>query len=251
LLGSQVVKSILSDVGAYFPSSSWIERTLFAGHDSKAIVLFLRSCYHSLAIINIINTMSSANVRIEVVEERHIEELARVRRSFLNSKHFCCCLPLGLDSEAEIRKGYKKCPELMQVAAVAIVPEMGVVGYIQLVLEGMPCDTHKVKAGEAYVYMLTVDPEARGKGVGTALLKWADGVGKNRDCTFMSLEVIHGNKAIGLYEREGYVVKPASLFSRIIMTIPLCLIIGPVICISGAPNYCSYGQAHYMEKILE
>ena len=194
------------------------------------------------------------NVRLEVVEERHIKDLARMRRSFLNTKHFCCCWPLGIGTEEEIRNEYKKCPDLMQVAAVAIVPEMGVVGFVQMVFEGMPCNLHKVKPGEAYVFMLAVDPEARGMGVGSALMKWADGVAKDRDCAFMSLEVIHGNPAIGLYERKGYVVakKPAnSLFRRLIWAIPMCLFFGPVICPSGAPNYCSFGITYYMEKSLQ
>jgi len=194
------------------------------------------------------------NVRLEVVEERHIEELARMRSSFLSSKHFCCCLPLGFDSKSDIRKEYKKCPELMQVAAVAIVPEMGVVGFVQMVFEGMPCELHKVKPGEAYLYMLAVDPEARGKGVGSALMKWADGVSKDRGCAFMSLEVIHGNPAIGLYERKGYVVEKTTadtLFTRLILAIPMCFFFGPVICPSGSPNYCSFGVSYYMEKVLE
>jgi ribosomal protein S18 acetylase RimI-like enzyme len=109
---------------------------------------------------------------------------------------------------------------------------------------------YKVKPGEAHVFMLTVDPEARGMRVGTALLKWAEGVGNDRGYTFMSLEVIHGNNAIGLYERVGYVVKPASIFHRIIHTIFDCLIMGPVIRPAGASNYCSYGQRYYMEKPL-
>lgn len=173
-----------------------------------------------------------------------------MRSSFLNSKHGCCCVPLGLDAETTLRKEYKKCPDLMNVAAVAVVPDKGVVGYCQLVLEGMPCELHKVKPGECYVYLLAVDEAARGMGVGTALMKWADGVGKEKGCKFMSLEVIRGNKAIGLYERQGYVVKPASILHRILCILPICLLVGPLICTTGTPNYCSYGQTYYMEKLF-
>jgi hypothetical protein len=77
--------------------------------------------------------MSSSDVRTEVVEEKHFEELERMLGSFLNSKRFCCCIPVGLVAETRGSKLYEKCPELMRVSAVAILPGMGVVGHIQVV----------------------------------------------------------------------------------------------------------------------
>lgn len=190
-------------------------------------------------------------VTIEVVEEKHFDDIARIRGEFLNSKHCCCFLPLGIDSNSDVRKTYAKSPELMQVSAVASLPDKGAVGFIQLIFEGMPCDLHKAKVGEAYVYILAVDSEARGSGVGTALMNWAEGVAKQRDCTYMSLEVVYGNPARGLYERKGYVVQPTSL-STFLWTVPvICCLIGPLICPSGSPSYCDYGRCHFMKKPLK
>ncbi len=188
---------------------------------------------------------------IEVFQEKHMVDLIRMRRAFMNSKHCCCILPLGAGSDSETRQEFKKCPEKTQTTAVAVDASEKVVGYIQLIFEGMHCDIHKAKPGEAYVYMVAVDPEARGMGVGTGLLAWGEELARGRGCTFMSLEVIHGNAAIGLYERLGYVVKPPSFFSRLCQFPLVCCLMGPLICPSGSPSYCNFGRLHYMEKQLQ
>lgn len=193
---------------------------------------------------------SRASVTLEVVEEKHFEDIARVKGDFLNSKHCCCFLPLGIGALSEVRANYRKNPELMQVAAVAIVPDKGVVGFVQMIFHGMPCDIHKAKEGEAYIFVLAVVEEARGMGVGTALMRWAEDLAKQRDSKFMSLEVIHGNPAISLYERKGYVVKPSSILATLCIAPLICCWLGPLICPSGSPSYCSYGRIHYMEKPL-
>eukprot|EP00536_Pseudo-nitzschia_multiseries_P004360 jgi/Psemu1/9845/gm1.9845_g len=194
--------------------------------------------------------MPAVDVRLEVVTESHWDDIIRMRRTFLNSKHCCCFLPLGVDSASEVRKLYRKHPELMDVAAVAIV-HGNVVGFIQVVLEGMPCEVHKVGPGEAYVNMIAVDPDTRGMGVGSALLKWADDLGKSKNCTYMALDVIRGNPAIGLYERKGYVVKPSPFLYRLCCRPFLCCLLGPVICSAGSPMYCSYGETYLMEKAID
>ena len=58
----------------------------------------------------------------------------------------------------------------------------------------------------ARVYSLATQPEARGKGVGTALLAAADHAARRRGCRALRLEVQTGNAgAIRLYEGLGYV----------------------------------------------
>jgi ribosomal protein S18 acetylase RimI-like enzyme len=194
---------------------------------------------------------SQTSVTINVVEKKHLEDVIRIRADFLNSKHCCCILPLGVDSDSELRKLYAKNPEMMQVAAVASVPDKGVVGFIQVIFEGMPCEVHTAKYGEAYISELCVDAEARGMGVGTALMNWAEDLAKQRNSTYMSLSVLYGNPAIGLYKRKGYVAKKQSIFDLVGNFAAMCCFIGPLICPSGSPSYCNYGMVVYMEKQLE
>jgi len=172
---------------------------------------------------------SQTSVTINVVEKKHLDDVVRIRADFLNSKHCCCIIPLGAGSGSDLRKLYAKNPELMQVAAVASVPDKGVVGFIQVRFEGMPCDLHTAKHGEAYINELCVDAEARGMGVGTALLNWAEELAKQRNSTFMSLSVISGNPAVGLYKRKGYIAKKQSIFAIVGNFVGLCCLFGPLI----------------------
>jgi len=66
---------------------------------------------------------------------------------------------------------------------------------------------HRPKAGEIYIEWLAVSASARGRGVGTKLLDWMEATARERGMTTLSLAVIRGNRAKGLYERKGYVVK--------------------------------------------
>jgi hypothetical protein len=65
---------------------------------------------------------------------------------------------------------------------------------------------HTPKPGECYVDTLAVLPSSRGKGVGTLLLSWAEGVALERSCDRMTLAVVSGNPAERLYKRTGYKV---------------------------------------------
>ncbi len=58
----------------------------------------------------------------------------------------------------------------------------------------------------ARVYSLATQPQARGRGVGTALLEAAEHAARRRGCRALRLEVQVGNaRAIRLYEHIGYV----------------------------------------------
>ena len=59
---------------------------------------------------------------------------------------------------------------------------------------------------EAYLCNLAVDPRARRRGVGTALMKAVMECCKEKDCAFLSLEVRPSNEAaVRLYENLGFV----------------------------------------------
>lgn len=195
-------------------------------------------------------TSSGIAVVIETVQEKHFADLARLQKDFLNSKLMCCCVPLGsFSTEAEVRKTFKKCPEMMEVGAIAFV-EGQAVGFIQVVLHGMPCDIHTVEKDEAYVYMIAVDPDARGMGVGSKLLAWADEIGRQHGCAKISLDVLGGNKAIGLYERKGYVAQPIPFYLVPMSFIFTSLFVGFRIRPLGSPAYWNFGKSIFMVKKL-
>ena len=61
------------------------------------------------------------------------------------------------------------------------------------------------RSAVARVYSLATRPEARGRGIGVALLEAAVVAARRRGCRVLRMEVRTDNAAaIGLYEREGY-----------------------------------------------
>ena len=55
-------------------------------------------------------------------------------------------------------------------------------GYIQLACHKHHCDLHTVKPNECYIDWLAVLASARGKGVGTKLIAWAEERARERGC---------------------------------------------------------------------
>ena len=195
--------------------------------------------------------MTDNSITIESLKDEHVAEVARLRINFLNSKFMCCCIPLGSsESEDQLRKKFKKHPEMMGVTGVAVWNNR-VVGYIQLVLHGMPSELHAPQPGEAYVDSIAVDPETRGMGCGSKLMAWSESIARNHGCTFMTLSVIHGNKAIGLYEKRGYVIQKQSCGRRFGTFLFMVCCMGPVICPTGSPWYFSHFRALDMRKELD
>lgn len=191
-----------------------------------------------------------SEIRIQPIEDVQIQDVDRIRRTFLNSKHFCCCIPVSIGPFWDLANDLEKCPDMKNVVGVAISPEKEVVGFCQLLFKGMPDILHKCKPGEAHVLVLAVDEEAQGMGVGSKLLAWAEEVAKERKSTFMSLEVVNGNPAISLYERKGYVIQKQALWKTTLLMIPyFCC--SPMIWGAGSSTYCHYGQIHLMTKPLE
>ncbi|CAJ1956761.1 unnamed protein product [Cylindrotheca closterium] len=63
---------------------------------------------------------------------------------------------------------------------------------------------HKPAKGEFYIDTLAVTSEARGKGVGTKLLKWAEDLARQKGDSKLQLGVMQGNPAERLYTRFGF-----------------------------------------------
>jgi GNAT superfamily N-acetyltransferase len=57
----------------------------------------------------------------------------------------------------------------------------------------------------AWIDELFVDTSHRGQGIGTQLLDLTERVSREHDAHFLHLEVSHGNPAIELYRRRGFV----------------------------------------------
>ena len=88
-----------------------------------------------------------------------------------------------------------------------------VIGGISVTLHGQMGDIrmpeairHKCKRGEAYIDWIGVHSNARGKGIGKELLRFSENYAKANGCTVLALEVVNGNRARNLYERQGYEV---------------------------------------------
>ena len=139
------------------------------------------------------------------------------------------------------RSGCNHCPVGRHGGARDGVP----VGLITLGIVGIAandpiegCLMHSPKADEVYVASLAVTATARGKGAGTEMLKWGEGVARARGASRYTLGVVRGNPAIRLYERYGFVKKPCTLtapFEECVAT-----------CILGCPHGLPGG--HNMEK---
>ncbi|XP_072044642.1 uncharacterized protein [Amphiura filiformis] len=90
-----------------------------------------------------------------------------------------------------------------------------------------------VKKGKCYVDHICVDDRARGRGVGKLLLDRADYEARQRQCHTIYLGVLTTNRAMRLYERQGYHVTSTS---------SMC---GCLYCCIGPP-----GKIYHMEKPL-
>jgi GNAT superfamily N-acetyltransferase len=84
------------------------------------------------------------------------------------------------------------------------------VGYVVLTLG------FSIEAGgrEACVDELYLVPEARGRGLGARVLAWLEDEARRRGVRRLFLEVEHGNRAIALYRRAGFLDHRRFLLSK-------------------------------------
>ncbi|GMI01084.1 hypothetical protein TrLO_g497 [Triparma laevis f. longispina] len=194
----------------------------------------------------------SDDVQIVTPTDKQVPFVVQVQTDFLNSKHCCCLIPLGLGvnvkSQLKMLNSTSKTTKksVRSYAALALDSDGGApLGFIQLKGHGMVCDLHTPKVGEVYVESLAVLPTARGKGVGRKLLQWGEDLAKFDNCNLYTLEVLNGNAAIRLYERFGFVAKSDDACEWCIGAAFVC-------CFMGRPYGClSPMGAYTMEKRLE
>ena len=152
-------------------------------------------------------------VRIEplTMAPARLQDMERIEREFKRHKRCCLCCPI-YDSYDEIQKRYTKYPERLPYVGLAINEQGEAFGLIHITTHGMKKSWeelslgigHDCKPGEAYVEGVAVMPGNRGKGAGKALMAWADDKAREAGMTHITLGVINGNRARGLYEHLGY-----------------------------------------------
>ena len=100
---------------------------------------------------------------------------------------------------------------------------------------------HTNKPGEAYIEWVGVLDSARGQGIGSTLLAWAEATARANSCHCLTLEVISSNqRAIQLYQRKGFTIEGGG------DCCDECLTCCFVWCCMG----CKYTGAHAMRKEL-
>ena len=160
-------------------------------------------------------------IRIETLTENHFDAARRIENEFIGiGKGFCFGLfpyrmcPMG---SQEFEGVYRKSSDRCSTYGVAILSSGNVVGICKLRDTTQPAAfmenaLHTPKPGELYLDTIAVTKEARGKGVGTQLMQWAEDVAAGRHLSKLSLGVVKGNPAIRLYERKGYVQVSSNCF---------------------------------------
>ena len=148
---------------------------------------------------------SASGVSVVPLTLDHLTDLVECHNDGFGSKKCCLCCPVA-DTDGRIRKYYEEHPERLPVCGVAVKNDGRPLGYIQLAIHPMNCKDglHTTEPGECYVEQICVSSRARGMGVGTALLNWADDQALAAGSSFMSLVVLKGNVAYRLYDRVGY-----------------------------------------------
>lgn len=157
-----------------------------------------------------------SGVRIEEISAATFDGARVVNNEFLGAGKSLFCIPLSCcpTSEGEFNSQFEgKYSEALKTTAVAVRESDGaVIGVMKTAVHGQarpPADRgmHETRPGECYIEWLAVSSGARGKGVGTKLLQWADHLARSRGCNVLTLGVMNGNPAVRLYERHGFVAK--------------------------------------------
>eukprot|EP00041_Stephanoeca_diplocostata_P024648 m.630958 g.630958 ORF g.630958 m.630958 type:complete len:215 (-) comp22568_c0_seq23:3008-3652(-) len=151
------------------------------------------------------------------------EAIGRLRTLAFIEKIGCCGYNCLTNVDAHIAKSAKVHADMaakdpVKFSHCRVVKEEGtgqLLGCIQLQLandvgdQHFPSDMqHNLLNGEAYLEWIACDPDATGRGVGSALIQWAHAFAKEKGAKFISLEVMRKNVgAVRLYRRKGYVVR--------------------------------------------
>ena len=190
-------------------------------------------------------------VRIEEISAATFDGARVVTNEFLGAGKSVCCVPLWCfpASQGEFNSHFElQYEEALKTTAVAVrESDDRVIGIMKTAIHGQARSAadrgmHETRPGECYIEFLAVASDARGQGVGTRLLKWAEELALSRGCNVLTLGVMNGNPAGRLYQRFGFIRKregdPCNAMAACLFTS----------CFIGCPNGVPGGQQ--MEKPL-
>lgn len=125
------------------------------------------------------------------------------------SKRCCICFPFT-DTDGTRLRYYQRHPERLPMCGIAVGADGTPLGFVQVAVHPMQDQygIHTLQPGEAYIEQVGVAAAARGKGIGKALLQWAETLATDRKSSVLTLTVLHGNPALRLYERFGFEALP-------------------------------------------
>jgi len=190
---------------------------------------------------------------IQSLTPEYFDGAREMRNVFIGErKAACLCLKYKWcpTSAKEFNAPYLRDPDDRMLATGIAVKDGRVVGLIQVSTKTPKGDTyrtddekqlHTLKLNEAYVEMAAVCPSARGQGVGTKLLQWAEDLALERGCNVLSLGVVAGNPAKRLYLRFGFVDKQEDCCELCISNICVTMWL-------GCPHW-QCGGSHMEKKI--
>lgn len=154
----------------------------------------------------------------EDLNTNRLQEISELNKEAMSdAKPCCCCMKQGLDEiKSTFSKGLAESPDSkFDAFAYAISPNGTFLGYIMLGFHDTPGDVtmRDVKflqeippPGTCHLEQIAVTANARGKGVSTKLMAWAENKAKEKGCNRIRLEVIrHNSHAKAVYEKTGYV----------------------------------------------
>ena len=184
---------------------------------------------------------SQASIRVEALSPARFSEACSFNNAFTREgcrKRCFCLIPCALcpDAPAAFSHLYRTCPELLKFSALAIDESTdNAVGFIQMSAYGLPRSPwnrymHRLQPGECYIEQASVSPRARGKGIGTKLLRYCEDIAREEGYTMLSLGVVRNNPAQRLYERFGFEVDSRNCCDG-------CIVNLKIFCILGCPHW--------------
>jgi GNAT superfamily N-acetyltransferase len=151
---------------------------------------------------------------IQSLKEQQFDEAMKIENDFFGTRGWCFggC-PYSWCPASKVEFDYKDDPDRRSTYGVAIrQSDQTIVGVVTLRQVSQASTFveklfHVPDVDECYVDHVAVTKNARGMGVGTQLLNWADEKARERGATKITLRVVRGNPAKRLYVKHGYVDK--------------------------------------------